>query len=365
MGPTRRLPVVLWVLIVALLAVAASASAIALLPGEGSSNEPVPVASSTTIAVFPATSTTADTDTTTTGVAPAVESVTFLAAGDIGGHEHPAGDVLTAMALPESDFLLILGDLSYEEIEPATAWCEWVQEFFPTGYPIEIVVGNHEDDQRAKGFIRDFTPCLPDRMNTTGDYGVEYYFDAGPVRVIMIGANLSVDGVSYDYSTPGPRRDWLLARVDEAEAAGLWTVVGMHKVCVTTGSKECEIGESTIDGLIAHGADLILHGHEHNYQRSHQLRCVDVDTTTPACLADTDSSHRAGEGAVIVVAGWVGHTGYEVSTADSEAGYFAVIGGPNLPGWAPGYLMVEATETTLSVRWTSIGGGTDAFTITR
>jgi hypothetical protein len=43
-----------------------------------------------------------------------------------------------------------------------------------------------------------------------------------------------------------------------------------------------------------------------------------------------------------------------------------VIGGPNLPGWAPGYLTVSATETMLSARWTSIGGGnTDAFTITR
>ena len=354
------------VLIVALLAVAASASAIALLPSEGSSDEPQPVASPTTTTISPATSSTAVTATTTTAIAPAVESVTFLAAGDIGGHENPAGDVLRAMAVPQSDFFLILGDLSYEEIVPATAWCDWVQGFFPTDYPIEIVVGNHEDDKRANGFIREFTPCMPDRMDATGDYGVEYYFDTGPVRVIMVGADVSVDGVSYDYGIPGPRRDWLLARVDEAEAAGLWTVVGMHKVCVTTGSKGCEIGESTIDGLIAHGADLILHGHEHNYQRSHQLHCVDVDTTTPACIADTDSRHQAGQGAVIVGAGWVGRTAYEVSGTDSEAGYFAVIGGPNLPGWAPGYLTVSATETTLSARWTSIGGGnTDAFTITR
>ena len=30
--------------------------------------------------------------------------------------------------------------------------------------------------------------------------------------------------------------------------------------------------------FVAHGADLILDGHDHNFQRSHQLRCVDVDT---------------------------------------------------------------------------------------
>ena len=156
------------VLIVALLAVAASASAIALLPSEGSSDEPQPVASPTTTTTSPATSSTAVTATTTTAIAPAVESVTFLAAGDIGGHENPAGDVLRAMAVPQSDFFLILGDLSYEEIVPATAWCDWVQGFFPTDYPIEIVVGNHEDDKRANGFIREFTPCMPDRMDSHG-----------------------------------------------------------------------------------------------------------------------------------------------------------------------------------------------------
>ena len=352
-------------LFVALLAVAASASAVALLGSGQSSDVPLPV-SSPTATTTTATSTTAGNGTVTAPMAPGEESVTFLAAGDIGGHEHPAGDVLEAMALPASDFFLVLGNLSYEEIVLARAWCDWVQAFFGTGYPIEIVVGNHEDDERANGFIRDFTPCMPDRMNATGDYGVEYYFDAGPVRVIMVGAGVSVDGVSYDYGILGPRREWLLARVDEAEASGLWTVVGMHKVCVTTGRKECEIGESTIDDLIAHGADLILHGHEHNYQRSHQLHCVDVDITTPACIADTDSSHQAEEGAVIVGTGWVGRSAYEVSSADSEAGYFAVIGGPNLPGWAPGYLRIDATETTLSGRWKSIdGGNSDAFTITR
>jgi hypothetical protein len=203
-------------------------------------------------------------------------------------------------------------------------------------------------------------------MGATGSYGAEYYFDAGAVRVIMVAADLTVDGVSYDYDQPGAHRDWLLARVDEAQAAGRWTVVGMHKVCVTTGVKSCEIGEAMVDDLIAHGADLILHGHEHNYQRSHQLRCVDVDATTPGCIADADSDFSAGAGAVIAVAGWVGRDGYDVSGSDPEAGYFATLGGPNVEGWGPGYLTVTATLTTLTGTWTTVGGGTtDTFTIRR
>jgi hypothetical protein len=182
----------------------------------------------------------------------------------------------------------------------------------------------------------------------------------------MVAADLTIDGVSYDYDRPGAHRDWLLARVDEAEAAGRWTVVGAHKVCVTTGVKSCEIGEAMVDDLIAHGADVILHGHEHNYQRSHQLRCVDVDTTTPGCIADTDSDFAAGAGAVIAVTGWVGRDGYDVGGSDPEAGYFATFGGPNVAGWGPGYLTVTATDTTLTGTWTTVGGGaTDTFTIRR
>ena len=163
-----------------------------------------------------------------------------------------------------------------------------------------------------------------------------------------------------------PHRNWLLARIDEAEAAGRWTVIGMHKVCVTAGNKSCEIGEATINDMSAHGADLILHGHDHDYQRSHQLRCVDEDRTTAACISDSDSNHRAEDGAVIVVSGWVGRSGTNVSTSDSEAGYFAKIGGPNIAGWSRGYLTVTASNSTLTGTWTSAGGGNqDTFTITR
>ena len=291
-------------------------------------------------------------------------AVVFTVAGDIGGREDPAGDVLRSMAARNADFFLLLGDISYDEIQPEASWCDWATGLFPDEHPIEVVAGNHEDGSQVNGFIRDFTSCLPDRAGAVGDYGVQYYFDVGPVRVIMVAADLSVDGVDYRYDRPGEPRDWLLARIDEAEEAGLWTIVGTHKVCVTTGRKTCEIGEAMIDDLIAHGVDLIVHGHDHNYQRSHQLRCVDIDTTTSSCIADTDSDFEADAGAVIVVSGWVGRAAYDVSTSDPEAGYFATLGAENVSGWTPGYLTVTATDTTLTGTWTSAkGGNSDTFSI--
>ena len=296
---------------------------------------------------------------------PGAGSVRFVAGGDVGGRDDRAGDVFRSMVTQNSDFFLLLGDLSYSEITPESAWCTWIKSYFPANYPIEVITGNHEDNG-PDGYIRNFTPCIPDRMGASGDYGVEYYFDTGPVRVIMVAADLTVDGVGYRYDRPGVHRDWLLARIDEAEAAGRWTVVGMHKVCVTTGSKSCEIGEAMVDDMISHGADLILHGHDHDYQRSHQLACIDTNTTTPACIVDTDSDHQAETGAVIAIAGWVGRGGTDVSPTDSEAGYYATIAGPNQPGWTRGYLTVTATNTTLTGTWTSAqGGNADTFTVQR
>jgi hypothetical protein len=303
---------------------------------------------------------------TTVPPPPPPPAATFTVAGDIGGDPDRAGEVFTSMASIDPDFFLLLGDHSYREIEPESAWCDWAKSYFPPAFPIQTIVGNHEDDGRVDGFIRNFTACIPDRMHSIGDYGVQYYFDTGPVRVIMIAADIPVDGVTYRYDRPGPHRDWLLAAVDEAEANGQWTIIGMHKVCITTGNKSCEIGEATINDLITHGADLIVHGHDHDYQRTHQLSCVEEDTTNPACVADTDSTLQAENGAVIAITGWVGRSGTKVSWTDPEAGYFHTIAGPNHDGWSRGYLTINATTTTLTATWTSTNApNTDTFTIRR
>ena len=295
---------------------------------------------------------------------PGGSDVVFTAAGDIGATSQ-ARRVLTAIGDAGADFHLALGDLSYDETPTASAWCSMVQNSVGATHPVEVVVGNHEDDSRVDGFIRDFAACLPDAMGASGDYGVQYAFDVGGVRVIMIAPNLSVDGVDYDYTT-GPHRDWLRARIAESEAAGRWTVVGMHENCVTAGVKSCAIGEAMMDDMIARGVDLILQGHEHNYQRSHQLACVDVGVTTPACVVDTDGEFAAGVGAVLAITGWVGRSGYDVDPSDPEAGYFAVVGGPNTPSFGAGFLTITASDTALTGTWTSVDGtATDTFTIRR
>ena len=92
--------------------------------------------------------------------------VSFTAGGDIGAEDRTT-DVLEVMATQKGDFFLALGDLSYRDVEPESAWCDYMKGYLGDSFPIQLVVGNHEDDDRDDGYIGNFAACLPDRMGST------------------------------------------------------------------------------------------------------------------------------------------------------------------------------------------------------
>jgi len=71
-------------------------------------------------------------------------SFSFAAAGDIG-----AGSAVTAslqaLAASSADFFLGIGDMSYDDITPESAWCAYIKDHLGENYPFEILVGNHEE----------------------------------------------------------------------------------------------------------------------------------------------------------------------------------------------------------------------------
>ena len=82
-------------------------------------------------------------------------------------------------------------------------------------------VGNHEEQNGPDGYILNFTPCMPDRLNSNlgpGGYGVNYASDLGPVTVIAIAADLDVAGVHYDFTNASPERTWLTNTIANAQA---------------------------------------------------------------------------------------------------------------------------------------------------
>jgi hypothetical protein len=310
--------------------------------------------------------------------AAAVTSFSFAASGDLGGNANTTNS-LNALATSGADFFLALGDMSYDEVMPESAWCDYVKAKLPAGYPFELVAGNHENSG-VNGNIDIFRQCLPNQISgLNGDYAKEYYVDYPPsqplVRVVMISPALSFAGTSsYSYNNGTTHQAWLGAAIDNARAAGIpWVVVGMHKNCITAGVKTCEIGPQLFNFLVDKKVDLILQAHDHGYQRSKQLAlaagCSSVtpNTYNASCVADdgSDSQYAKGNGPVLVIDGTFGRVPDIPSTTDAEAGYFAkFMGVGNTTRY--GFMKYAVTDTSLSAQFvpTSAGTFTESWTIT-
>jgi hypothetical protein len=313
------------------------------------------------------------------GVAPPPGQVTFGAGGDHGANARTAAS-LAALDDSGADFYLAIGDLDYDETVSDEAWCDYVKERLPklgASFPFQLVVGNHEEQGGEDGYIVNHAGCLPDRMSSTvgpgSRYGAEYYFDYPPssplMRVVMIPANLTVESINYSYAQGTPRYSWLAGVIDGARASGIpWVVVGVHKNCITTGQKTCEIGADLMNLLVEKKVDLVLQGHEHSYQRSKQLAlnpsscpAVPVGSYDPDCVIDdgTDAVYPKGSGATFVIAGAFGSALAPVNAFDPEAPYFA-----KLDATSSGFVKYTVTPDRIdAVFVSSVGTFTDAFTI--
>jgi hypothetical protein len=296
-------------------------------------------------------------------------TITFAAAGDFGGDDERAGTVMNDLKTRAAKAFFLVGDVSYNEITPESAWCDWVHGYLGNNYPMQLLVGNHEDDNGADGHIRNFTDCMPDRLNSTlgpGGYGVNYAFDLGPVTVVAASPNITVDGVSYDYASGSSERSWLLQQIRAAKTEGDWVIVGVHKNCITIGNKTCEIGETFAQLLIDEKVDLVLQGHDHDYQRSHSLSKIKANTVPTGAVADSgsDGLYRRGAGTVFVIVGNIGRSLTTCSHSDSEMGYFAAHHCAE-EGNTKGYVLMNISSTQLEARFipTVDGSYSDTFTI--
>src|SRR5918997_3766812 len=105
----------------------------------------------------------------------AASSFIFTAAGDYGSSKD-ATATLDLIERSDASFNLALGDLSYTDA-PESDWCDYVHSIVGETFPFQLGAGNHEDDFGEDGHISEFASCLPDRMDSVGDYPEEYYFD--------------------------------------------------------------------------------------------------------------------------------------------------------------------------------------------
>jgi hypothetical protein len=310
---------------------------------------------------------------TTSQTAEPASSFAFIAAGDYGSSADTTA-TLDLMARSGASFNLALGDLSYSDA-PESEWCEYVRSRVGDKFPFQLVAGNHEDDFGEDGHISEFAACLPDGMDSVGDYAKEYYFDyRGVARFIMISPDLTIDGEHFFYGDSNEHYEWLEKTIDDARAADIpWVIVGMHKNCLSVGEYYCNIYQELMSLLVEKKVDLVLHAHDHTYQRTRQLdtgsscTVVKVDSFDEDCVVDSgeDDAYTKGAGSVFVTTGAAGEGLYETNPNDPEAGYFVKWMGANRDP-RKGFTKFTASEKEISAEFvgsTSTSNFTDKFAI--
>jgi len=305
---------------------------------------------------------------------PPAESFTFAAAGDLGANRRTARS-LAALDRSPAEFFLALGDLDYDETESDAAWCDYVRDRLPAKgaeFPFQLLAGNHEADTGRDGRVRRHAACLDDRLGVEGAYPTQYAFSypaENPVaRFVMVSPALTVDGHSYDYRRGTPDRAWLVDQLRRARDAGQWVVVGMHMMCLSMGEDHsgCDSGRAVHGLVLRHGADLLLVGHNHLYERSKQLAlsgaCPRVRPRFgSACVADRgkDGAYARGAGTVQVTAGRFGGRPSAVDPDDPDRRWFVTSRADTA-----GFLEVEVSADRLDARYVPTTGDVqDAFVI--
>jgi hypothetical protein len=275
-------------------------------------------------------------------------SFTFGVAGDFNSTSN-TDTVLKGAASAGINFFLGVGDLSYDTQGSPAGWGTYAKKLIGS-VPFVFIMGNHDASQ-----VDQFASALPNPITSAqGTYGKQYYFDypltAPLARFIMISP---VDGTK-DLA-------WLKTTIDSGRAAGLkWIIVGMHQPCVSTGQKTCEIGQDTMDALTTNKVDLVLFGHDHNYQRRKQVTCAKANSFDATCLVSPGPDYKKGAGTVMLVVGTGGNSFYTTNTSDSESGYFAAL---NSDTYGYAKITITANELNESFQKTAGGAFSDVFRI--
>src|SRR5205823_8037318 len=289
---------------------------------------------------------------------PSSATFSFGAAGDYS-FSADAQAVMTRMGASGLDFNIALGDFMYGDTTEQT-WCNYFESKMGDGRAL-LISGNH-DEGGSDGNIDVFRQYCNFGIAATpiGDYGKEYYFDypaSGPLaRFILSGCGLTLGNTSWACAPGDVHYNFLANAIDDARAKGIpWIITGMHKNCISNGVKDCAIGEALQDLLLWKRVDLVLQGHDHDYQRSNRLTCADDNLFHPECIAPAGAW-----GQVIAIVG-TGGKGHDAVGGTLDQSYFNIWNDSTF-----GFLKVDVSATALDAHFIPVNGTfTDAFQITR
>ena len=200
------------------------------------------------------------------------DTARFAAIGDFGtgGPEQLAvAESMCAHREEEPfDYVVTTGDNVYAEGEIE----DFDEDFFvpysclfDEGVSFHAVLGNHDDDTlKGEGQISEPRFGMPAR---------NYTWRLGPISFVMFDSQeveRELDG--EEEFEEGSSYEWVLDEIEEAEDAP-WTVVVFHQPVYSAGEthgSEPGFAEALGEPFARAGVDLVLNGHDHNFQRGEE-----------------------------------------------------------------------------------------------
>ena len=232
-----------------------------------------------------------------------------------------AADIVAGVEQVAPLFHLLNGDLCYANINPdrLRTWDSFFQNNTRSARfrPWMPAAGNHENEKGngELGFSAFQTRfALPPNGEDAEFAGLWYAFTVGSVRFVVLQNDdvaLQDGGDTYvsGYSA-GRQRAWLERTLKAARANnGIdWIVVCMHQVMISSSDANgADVGIREQWGPLfdKYEVDLVVCGHEHDYERSHPVRGVvsGSQTLTPNPVATDTSQIDTSKGTVHMVLG--------------------------------------------------------------
>ncbi len=192
----------------------------------------------------------------------------FAAVGDVGDDSGSRTAMIGVLEGARLDLLLALGDNAYVKGTEQ----EFETNFFtPLGrllasVPVFPTLGNHEYlTNEGQPYLDNF--FLP--TNNPRQSERYYSFDWGDAHFVALDSNCVVGEAAPSSCTALEQREWLSADLASAQAAR-WRIVFLHHPPWSSGSHGSSADVRTaFESIWEEGkVDLVLAGHDHNYERS-------------------------------------------------------------------------------------------------
>jgi hypothetical protein len=207
------------------------------------------------------------------GQPPTTPSLRFTAMGDFGTGGLKQQEVVDRLALPGNagELLLALGDNAYSS---GTEQEFQDRMFTPMAallrrVPLFPSMGNHEyQTNQGQPYLDNF--YLP-ANNPTGTERY-YSFDWGPVHFVALDSNCVIGLASSDRCTLSGQKSWLAQ--DLAATRQPWKVIFFHHPPWSSGAhgSQLTVRREFAPLFEQYGVDLVLTGHDHNYERSKPMK---------------------------------------------------------------------------------------------